>query len=84
MNFLDISRKGHGIIDFVPDFLGNVLCDVPATHVDKFLLLHSGYSIVSRVSVSAVILTPDFSNFAEFRQLQIPNALTKYCEIFNN
>ena len=49
--------------------------------MDKFLLLHSGYSIVSRVSISAVISTPDFSKFADFKQLQIPNAQTKYYEI---
>ena len=35
---------------------GNIIYDVPPTHVDKFLLLHSGYSIVSRVSSSAFIL----------------------------
>ena len=33
--------------------------------MDTFLLLHSGYSIVSRVSISAAILTPDFSNFVD-------------------
>ena len=37
-----------------------VLCDVPSTHMHKFLSLHSGYSIVSWVCVSAVILIPDF------------------------
>ena len=45
--------------------------------------MHSGFSIVSRVSISAVILTPDFSNFAEFMQLQILNTQTKYNEILN-
>ena len=62
--------------DLVPDFLGNVSYDIPPTHVGKFLLLHSGYSMVS-----AAISTPDFSNIADFRQLQIPNAHTKYYEI---
>ena len=47
----------------------------------KFLLLHYGYSIVSRVSISDVILAPDFSNYADFRQLQISSAQTKYKEI---
>ena len=36
---------------------------------------------MSRISISAVILTPYFSNFAEFRQLQIANAPAKYNEI---
>ena len=44
-------------------------------------LLHAGYSIVSRISISAVILIPDLSNFADLRQLQIPNAQTKHYKI---
>ena len=40
----------------------------------------SGFSSVSRVSISAVMLAPDFSNFADYRQLQIPNAQTNYYE----
>ena len=49
--------------------------------MDNFLLLHSGYSIVSRVSISAVILTSFFFNFADFGQLHISNAQSKYYEI---
>ena len=48
----------------------------------KFLLLHSIYSIVSEVSISAVILKPHFSNCADLRQLQIPNANKKYYGIY--
>ena len=72
MNYLDISRWGLGRTDLGPNFCGIV----SPTHMYQFRLLHSGYSIVSRVSLSAVILTLDFSNFDDFRQLQIPNAKT--------
>ena len=81
MDFLDISRYHYGRIGLVPVFCGNVLYDVPPTHVDKFILFHSGYLIASLVSISGVILTPHFPNFADFRQLQISYAQTKYYEI---
>ena len=44
----------------------------------QICLLHSGYSFYLNLSVN---LTSQFSNFAEFRQLQIPNGQTKYYEI---
>ena len=46
--------------------------------MDKFRLLHSGYSSVSQLICEVNIA---FSNFADFRQLQIPNARKKYYEI---
>ena len=40
------------------------------------------YILVIRIFLSlSVNLTSHFSNFADFRQLQIPNAQKKYCEI---
>ena len=50
-------------------------------HVDIFVSLHSGHLIVSCVSIAALILTLELGNFADFTQLQIPNAQTKYYEI---
>ena len=43
MKFLNISRYDLGRTDLFPDFCGDSLNDVPPTHVDKFLLLNSGY-----------------------------------------
>ena len=34
------------------------------------------HDIETRVPISAVILTPDFSNLIEFKQLQIPDTIT--------
>ena len=48
--------------------------------MDKFILLHSGYTSVPLVPIATVILTLHFSNFADFSQLQIPNAKMKYYE----
>ena len=45
-----------------------------------FSLLHSALSNMLRVSISAGILTPDFPNLADFRQLQIQHQQTKYYE----
>ena len=78
MNFFDISKWDHGRTNLVPDFCSDIICDVPATLLDKSLLLHSGHSLVSWVYISVVILTPNFSNFTYFKQLQIPDAQTKY------
>ena len=50
-------------------------------HVNKFLLPHSGYSIMSRVSISAAILAPGVSNFADFIVPLITNTQTKYYEM---
>ena len=44
---------GHGITDLISDFCGHVY--VSSTQMNKFLLLHSGYSFVSRVSISAYL-----------------------------
>ena len=52
--------------------------DLSTTHVDKFLLLHSDYSFVSRVPISTDLPS---SNFVGLRQLQIPKTLTKYYRI---
>ena len=78
MEFLHKSRYGLGRTDLFPDVLDDALYDVPATHVDKFLLSNSGYSFYISLSVN---LTSHFSNFGYFRRLQIPNAQTKYYEI---
>ena len=48
MKFLNISRQNLGRTDLFPHFCGDVLYDVPPTHVDNFLLLHSGYSSFSQ------------------------------------
>ena len=47
MKCLQISRYGLRRTDLFPDFCGDILYDVPPTHVDKFLLSNSGYSFVS-------------------------------------
>ena len=70
--------EGLGRTDLFPDFGGDVLYDVAPTHVGKFRLSHSGYSSVSQLICEFNIA---FSTFADFRQLQIPNAQTKYYEI---
>ena len=44
-------------------------------------LLHSGYSIVSRVFYLSNHFDNGLCKIAEFRQLQIPNAQRKHCEI---
>ena len=62
-----------------PDFCSNVLYDVPPSHVDKFCLLHSGYSSLSQL-VSQLNITI-FFNFAYLTQLQTPNTQAKYYEI---
>ena len=54
------------------------ICDVPPTRVNIFIKLNSGYSVVLRISISAVILTPNVSKSVDFRQLQMPNAQSKY------
>ena len=46
MEFLHNSRYGLGRTDLFPDFCGDVLSDVPATHVDKFLPSNSGHSFL--------------------------------------
>ena len=63
--------------DLIPDFCGDGLYDAPPTHVDNFFLLHSGYSFYLSLSVN---WTSNFSKFADFRQLYIPNAPTKCYE----
>ena len=52
MKFLNISRWGLGRTDLFPDFWGDVLYIVPPTHVDKFLLLDSGYSFYLSLTVN--------------------------------
>ena len=47
MKFFNISRKGLGRPDLFPYSCGDVLYDVPPTHVDKFILLHAGYLFLS-------------------------------------
>ena len=49
IKFLNILRYGLGRTDLFPDFSGDVLYDVPPTHVGKFRLLHSGYSSFSQL-----------------------------------
>ena len=71
IKFLNILRQSLGRTDLFPDFGGDVLYEVPPTHVDTFCLLHSGYSSFSQFIYEFNIA---FSNFADFRQLQISNA----------
>ena len=42
------------------------------------------HDIETRVPISAVILTPDFSNLTEFKQLQIPDTKTINTETLHN
>ena len=53
MNFLDISRYGHGRTGLATDICGSVLYDDSPTQEDKFLLSHCDYSFVSWVFSSA-------------------------------
>ena len=80
MNDIDISRKEHGRNELISDFCDDVLHDVPSTHVDKFLLLHSSYSFASRVSYlsSTVHLTSYFSTWWR-HQMGILSALLPIC-----
>ena len=53
-------------------------------HVETFLLLHSGYSFITRVSISAYL--PFWHRmicyFVDFRQLQVPNVQAKYYKMY--
>ena len=82
MNFFDISRWGHGKIELVPDFCGNVLCDVPSTRWTNVF-----YCILV-IWLCHRFLPPQpfshrffFSNFSDFRQPQIQTWKKKYYEI---
>ena len=64
--------------DLVLNFYNDVRYDVPSIDMDKVFFITSW-----PVVWLSVILTPHLSNVAEFRQLQKPNAQTKYFEILS-
>ena len=63
---MDVIFQDRAMAELI--FCKDVLYDVQPINVDKFLLLHFGYSLVLSVSVSVYVnLTPYFSNFVELR-----------------
>ena len=81
---IQISSIFHGTTDLVPGFCGNVFVIFHRLIWEIILLLHSGCSIVSRVSISAVILTTSFSNFAKFRQMHIQTCKRNITRLYND
>ena len=53
MNFINVSRYGHGRIDLVPDFCDDVLYDVPPIQLNEIIWANSDYSFVSRIFILA-------------------------------
>ena len=71
-----------GRTNLVPDVSHEATYNLTSTHMEKFILSHSGYSFHGFLS-PPVMITPYFSlNFADFRQRYVVNTPMKYYKFY--